>query len=258
MPNNNIEIRLVGDGVRPGLIRSHEIADILKAIEDIVAYESLSLDPSVKKDELVIGLYEIADASLGLRFKSSYAALAMSAFIATSEAIASSNFAALAPQSLKALEIISSFTRKHNAIAEFKIVDTNTVFAEIRPDTEIPKALNISGNTELIAKVIRVGGKNPRAMLELSDGSVIYCDIPVEVAIELGHRLYEPVIFSGMATWNASTLEVEEFKVYGFKEMPTKNPLDTFSAINKLIGNQLTNIDVVEFVSSLRRDGDIA
>lgn len=255
--SNNIEIRLRGDGIKPGLIRSHEIADLLKAIEDIVAYESLALDPSVKKDEMVVGLYEIVDASLGMRFKSSIAGLAMGAFIATSEAIASSNFASLTPQTLKALETISSFTKKHNAIAEFKAVGTNDVFAEINPETTIPRSISISGFTELIAKVIRVGGKNPRAMLELNDGSVIYCDIPVDIAIELGRRLYEPVIFSGAATWNATSLEVEEFKVHGFKEAPTTNPLDTFDAINKLIGPQLSNHNVIEFVSLLRGDGDV-
>lgn len=257
MSDQNIEIRLKGDGVRPGLIRSHEIADILKAIEDIVTSESLAMDPSIKKDEVVVGLYEIADASLGLRFKSSLGGLAMTAFIATSEAIACSNYASLTPQTLKALETISNFTRKHNATAELKATGTNQVFAEIRPETTIPKSISISGTTELIAKVLRVGGKSPRAMLELNDGSIIYCDIPVEIAIELGHRLYEPVIFSGEATWNAGSFEVEEFKVYGFKEMPTRNPLDALAEIRNLIGNKISIQDAVEFTSLLRRDGDI-
>jgi hypothetical protein len=181
----------------------------------------------------------------------------MNAFIATSEAVASANFASLAPQTLKALETISSFTRKHNAVAEFKAVGSSQVFVEINPETTIPKSICISGFTELIAKVLRVGGKSPRAMLELNDGSIIYCDIPVEIAIELGHRLYDPVVFSGEATWNANSLEIEEFKVLGFKEMPSKNPIDTFASLRELIGNQLSNQDAIELATFLRRDGDI-
>lgn len=45
--DEEIRIRLKGQGIRPGLIRSKEIAEILESIEDMVVSETLKADPTL-------------------------------------------------------------------------------------------------------------------------------------------------------------------------------------------------------------------
>jgi len=253
----SIEIRLRGDGVKPGLIRSHELAELMEAIEDFVTAETLKRDPSIKREDLVVGLYEIADKSIGLRFRTTFAAIAIPAFSAASVAVAAGDFQSLSPQALKSLHTISAFTKRHGTITEFKANDIEKPIAEITPATVIPREAKVVGETELYARVLRIGGKVAKAMLELQDGSVIYCEVPVDIAIELGHRLYKTAIFAGLATWSANTLELEEFSITGFYDFPTKTADEVLSEIRRHAGNSFENIsNVNEFVSVIRRGED--
>lgn len=252
-----IVIRLRGEGIKPGLIRSHEIADILCAVEDFVVAEAMKRNPNFSRDELVVGLYEISDQSVGLKFKTTFAAVVVPAFIAASQAIAAGDFEAVSAQSLKPLQAISSFSRRHGAIAEFKIGEGAVPIAEITPATVIPEEPKISGATEITAKILRVGGKVPKAMLELQDGTVIYCELPVEKAIELGHRLYDTAVFSGYATWNGTTLDLEDFTIYDVREAPSRDPYDVLSELRVALKSDLrVSGSVSDMVRSLRGSED--
>ncbi len=46
--DEEIQIRLKGKGIKPGLIRSKEIAEILESIEEMVVAETLIVSPSLK------------------------------------------------------------------------------------------------------------------------------------------------------------------------------------------------------------------
>lgn len=255
--NEAIEIRLRGEGVKPGLIRSHELAEILSAVEDIVIAETVRRDPNAKRDDIVVGLYEIADESIGLKFKTTLAAIAIPAFVAASHSVSIGEFGQLSPLSLKPLQVIAGFAKRHDAIAEFKVGTSSVPIAEITPFTLIPQEPKIAGSTEICAKVLRVGGKVPKAMLELQDGTVIYCEIPVERAIELGRRLYETALFTGNAVWSAATFDLEEFTITGFREGPTEDPYETLIRIREYMNPALLyESSVLEIVSQLRRGED--
>lgn len=252
-----IEIRLRGEGVKPGLIRSHELAEILSAVEDIVIAETVRRDPSAKREDIVVGLYEIADESIGLKFRTTLAAVSIPAFIAASHSVAIGEFGELSPLSLKPLQVIAGFAKRHDAIAEFKVSTSSIPIAEITPSTLIPREPKITGSTEVCAKVLRVGGKVPKAMLELQDGTVIYCEIPVERAIELGHRLYETALFSGSAVWNSATFDLEEFTITSFREGPTEDPYEALVRIREYMSPALLHErSVTDFVAHLRRGED--
>lgn len=256
--DDSIEIRLRGEGIKPGLVKSHELAEILAAIEDFVIAESMRREPNLRKEDIVVGLYEIADESVGLRFRSSIAAIAIPAFAAASQAVAAGHFEEIAPQSLKPLQMISGFTKRHNAIAELKAQGVKTPIAEITASTVIPQEPKIYGQTEISGKVIRVGGKSPKAMIELQDGTVLYCEVPVELAIRMGHRLYETAVFSGFATWNASTLDIEEFSISDMVELPSISPTDSLLGLRKYFRSAFFKERDVESLAALLRRGEDA
>jgi hypothetical protein len=229
--SDTIEIRLTGEGIRPGLIRSHEIAEILAAVEDLVVAETIKRDPSAKKEDIIVGLYEIADESIGLRFKSSLASIAVPAFIGASQALAAGDFAELSPHSYGPLQVISTFAKRHHGAAEFKVDGVKQPLATIDEATALPQVVRIRGSTELTARIQRVGGKVPRAALEMLDGALIYCDVTQSLAMELGPELYKLATFTGNAVWNATTLELEEFTVTGFERVPEQQPYEALSQV---------------------------
>lgn len=257
--NEEIKIRLTGEGVRPGLVRSKELAEILESIEDMVVSESLKRTPSLKKDDIVVGLYQIEDNSIGLVFRTTLASVVIPAFIATSQAVEANEYDLLTTQSLKSLEVLSNFSKRHNCNAEFSSSLSNNVIAEITPATKIPKPSILEGSTEIAGKIIRVGGKKPKAMLELFDGTTLYCDIPESLAQELGHRLYKIALFSGYAKWNTRGYEIEEFKIDSFKEFQQVPVNKMFQELAGTIGSYFSNIeDVPAFVSNIRKEGGVA
>lgn len=243
-----------GDGVRPGLVRSHEIAEILEAVEDFVIAEAVRAAAEVRRDDMVVGLYAIADESIGLRFKASLAAISVPAFVAASQAVAAGEYLSLSPHSLKPLQAIVDFAKRHDAVAEFKLVGADAPLAVIDAATVIPEQPRVSGLTEIAAKTLRVGGKVPRAMLELLDGTVVYCDVTEHVAVELGHHLYKTSLFSGIATWNTATLELETFSVEAFRPFADRDPVETLAELRHVIGPALESLGAVDdLVSRLRR-----
>ncbi|MEI8572616.1 hypothetical protein U737_07620 [Methylomonas sp. LW13] len=251
-----IKIRLTGEGISPGLVRSRELAEILESVEDMMVSESLRKDPTIKKDDIIIGLCRIEDKSIGLIFNATLTSIVIPAFISTSIAIEEGNFDTLTPQTIRSLEVISNFSKKHNCDAEFSSSKSNLIITKITPQTEIPKPKVIVGNTEITGKILRVGGKKPRAMLELMDGSVLYCDVQENMAQELGHRLYKTALFSGVATWNIRDLEIEEFQIMEFEEIQQVPVNKMLKELSKEIGYYFKDIeDVSAFVSTLRRDG---
>jgi len=253
--DDEIKIRLRGDGVKPGLIRSKEIAEILESVEEIVVSEALRKNPELHRDDIIVGVFAIDDASIGLRFKTTFAAAVVSAFVSAAEAIERADFDYLSPQSLNSLKVLSSFSKRHSCDA---IIGSGIAeeLAVISPNTVIPPPSYIFGQTEILGKVIRVGGKSPKAMLELTDGSSLYCEVPEDIAKQLGHQLYSLAKFEGSAKWNSKTLELEEFKINNVKDFPNKEPRDILSEISRIVGDTFSNItDVEDFVSSLRNAG---
>jgi hypothetical protein len=256
--DDEIEFRLIGEGIKPGLVRSHELAEILEAVEAFVAAEAMEANPELAKDELVVGLYQIADESIGLRFKTTMAAAVLPAFIGAAEAISASDFDALSGQSLKPLQTVAAFAKRHNCRADIQVPGAAGPLASITPDTVVPPPGSMKGSTELVGRVLRVGGKVPRAMIELLDGNVIYCDVALDVAKELGHRLYALVIFRGVAAWDTRSIKLQGFSITGFQEFPQRNPLEVLGELRNTIGKSFSDIeDVQAFVSELRKHGGV-
>ncbi|MCG8088236.1 MAG: hypothetical protein JAY62_00650 [Candidatus Thiodiazotropha endolucinida] len=252
---DELSIRLRGEGVKPGLIRSKEIAEILEAIEEMAIAEAIKADPTLHRDDIVVGFYAIEDKSIGLRFKTTFTTTVLTAFVSAALAVQNKDFENLTPQSLNSLRLISGFSKKHSCNA---IIGTGLSedLATITPSTVIPSATFILGRTEVLGRVVRVGGKTPKAMIELVDGTTLYCGVPEDIAKELGRRLYSLARFEGYAKWDSKTLDLEDLQIFSVKEFPNNDPREVLREIASLVGNEFEGLgDVIEFVSTLRNDG---
>lgn len=252
---NELSIRLCGEGVSPGLIRSKEIAEILHAVEEMAVAETIKTDPSLEKNDIIIGFYAIENESIGLRFKTTFATTVLSAVVLALQALEEQNFEKLTPQSINSLQLISRFSKRYscNAIIGSGLTEELTT---ITPSTVVPSRTFISGQTEVLGRVIRVGGKTPKVKIELIDGTTLYCDVPEDIAKELGRGLYSLAKFKGYAKWDSVTLNLESLNISSFEEFPNNDPCLVLGEIASLVGNDFQDVEnVIEYVSNLRNEG---
>lgn len=196
------EIRFAGGGILPENVRAGEMAEILNSIEDMVSAMVAKDHPTLTKEDLVVGLVNIKRGSVHLQFSSKIPEVALPAFVQVSKTIKTKKFDALPKTALKSLQTFSSFVHKKNCDAEFITRNGKTkVLATFTPDIQILSAGSLSGETTIYGQVIRVGGREPKAMIETVDGLTVYCDMESEdLARELGERLYTWVSLKGRAT----------------------------------------------------------
>ena len=250
-----IEIRLIGSDIIPGHIRSSELADIIKSVEEMISSVVIRDVPELKKENIVIGLTHIESKSIGLQFSPNLPEQAFNAAHLITQSLNEQNFAHLPHSSLKALNVIASFTRKHHCNAELRTQNgVDTLLAVITPETEIIYASSLTGQTTLYGEVMRVGGAEPRIMLKTIDEQTVYCDISYELAKQVAEHLYTQVCVSGTAKWSPDTLDLEEFRIEDIVDYEESSAIEAFNALSQLIGSQFSAIDNVEtFVTTIRR-----
>ena len=249
-----ISIRLEGNGVSPGFIRSREIAEIIEGVEDMIIAEVIKADPKCTRDEIIVGIYKIENKSIGLAFKTTVASLAIPAFIGVTNAISHEGYEHLTPQALKSLRTISRFTKKHYCNAIFAVNDGASL-AVLRPSIDIPEDIVIEGRSEIIGKVLRVGGKTPKALIETTDGSLVYCDVGKEEAKSMGHMLYSLARFTGKCTWNTRTKKLIDLHIDSVEQFADCEIASSLQKLALLAGACFSAIeDVPSYVSKLRRE----
>lgn len=254
--DNNLQVRFTGSGMKPGLIRSKEIAQIIESFEEMVVATVLRENPELKRETLVVGLTSITDESLGLQFTANATDLMIPAAARIITAIAANNVSHLPSATISAIRHIKAFVARHDCEAEMKAnrVSGPPVTATITAITDIPSVPAITGETTLYGEISRVGGTSPRVQFKSIAGELIYFDITAEMARQLGSKLYTRVALHGQARWNSDTLEIEDFKIHeiaGYKNTSLK---DAFVELRKISGSVFDDIENVEqFATDLRR-----
>src|SRR5262249_9907065 len=146
---------------------------------------------------------------------------------------------------------IVAFTRRHNCVADLLSPDNDEPIASITPETNTKTGL-VEGQTTLYGVILRVGGKTPRVMIETVSGDTLTCSVSLEIAREMGERLYEFAEFYGVASWDPKEWKVREFRIQSFKVSSTKTPEQAMNELRILVGRYFEGVDAGEYVSSSR------
>lgn len=253
--DKRIEIRLVGEGVAPGLIRSKEIAEVITAVEEMIAAMVERENPDVKADEILVGLSAVTGGSMTLVFTPNMEALTVPAAEMVMGAIAARQFDTLPHRSLAALRSLHSFTRQHQAVTEFRTLNgASVLLAEITPQTTIPEPALVTGITTLYGDILRVGGSEPKVQFRsISDQELIYCIATREMTRQAAVRLYERVGLRGEAVWDAETWELVSFKIEEILDYEDVGLVQAFAELREIVGAYFDQIDDVDaFVEQLR------
>ena len=252
-----IEVSFSGEGVKPDSVKASDIADILKAVEDMVEAQVFRDHPEIDKEQVILGFVSIKGNSVDLKFVSPIQEIVFPIFRGIGQAVMTNDYRDLPPSSIDALDTIATFSRKKRCTAE--LVTTNghrEVLATITPKTVLEKRARLSGETTVYGRVVRVGGKDPRAMVELLNGQIVYCDTNEAIARELGSRLYTNVGLFGVARWDAESLKLEQFTINDvtpYEELPLE---DAMNQLAKAVGMYYSDVtDVEKYISDIRGSG---
>lgn len=254
METEFIGLRLTG--MKPSDIRAGELAKIICSFEDMIASTVKRSRPQITKEDLGVGLVKIEDKSIGLEFSTKLPELAFTAYENITESVSNEKFLELSGETLQSLREIHSFIKSNNCEGELFSRNGKTVIkAVLLPSTEIPQHPKMTAQTTIYGRIVRVGGVDPRVMVEQSSGKAIFCKIKDEnLARKLGERLYLWAGLSGLATIDSDSLEILDFRVDTITDYEGNSSLITaFNQLKELAGKYYEDIrDVEKYVSDLR------
>lgn len=238
-----LQLRLTGD-IQPQQLRSHDLGEIIAAYEDALAAVVARRHPTLKAETVTVGLVRIDEGSVALAFDAPLRDVVYPAALEVTRGIAAANWADLPLRAVESLREIVQFVRQRNLTAQFRTsYSSATASAVITKDTYIPPAVTLYGQTEIVVEVKRVGGKEPRAMLQTLQGDTLYCKTTVEVARQLGNYLYQQVRISGAAEWDFETLAIAEFEIAAVLPYQRVAAAEAFAVLRERFGPHFDQID---------------
>ena len=256
IPSNGlIEFKFTGEGMLPENVKASEIADILKAIEDMLETRIFQDHPELDKGQLIIGLVKVKSESLGLQFQSPIPEYAQKAFREVGNSVKTGDTISLPPKSRNALSNIVRFTRNKKCTTDF-IISSNgfqELLATITPETKVEYPPLLRGDTTVYAKVVRTGGVEPKVELETVDGRTLFCDAPLEITKFLGTKLYQIVGLIGIAEWDSELNNIEQFSIKDVTDYEKVSLKEAMHALTEATKTYYADVDDVEqHISTLR------
>jgi hypothetical protein len=249
-----IEVSFSGTDIKPASVKASDIAEILKAVEDMVEAQVFRDHPEIDREQVIVGFVNIKSESVDLQFVSPLQQIVFPIFQGIGEAVTTNDYRNLPAGSVDALDKIVTFSRKRQCVAE--LVTRNghrKVLATITPDIVFEKRARLTGETTVYGRVVRVGGKEPKAMVELLSGQTIYCETTETIAKKLGTRLYTNVGLLGLARWDAESLKLEQFTITDvtpYEELPLE---DAMNQLAKAVGTYYSDVsDVNKYIADIR------
>ena len=253
--NENLIGVVFTGSVSPHIVRGKDLADIIEAIEEMIASEVVKREPDLKKESVKVSLVEIKDGSVDTQYRPNFQSLTIPAIENIARSVNNHEFFELSENSIRSLKIIKAFNKKYKCDASISLVNgSSRLLFSICSDTDIPTSTFIEGNTTLYGEITRVGGKDsPKIQFNTIDGALVYCDSTIKLAKEAGKKLYTQVGLNGIAKWNIRTNELISFKIESISSYTQKSYVDAFRDLSLLAGNDIENIeDASDFFESIR------
>lgn len=253
------ELKFAGGDVRPQNARLSELAVLLKEFEDSILETMKEIDPSVDLNDFVIGLTEVEEGSLVLRFLPKtcrtlfYSSLTVLTMAATQRDLSSLN-----EKSRTFLRGVQRFSREHQCEAQFASYRSGdrSVEALIDFETEFRRTDHkyISGGTSFQAYVLRAGGKEPKVRVTLMNGMEQSFTTSEEVVQRIGSCIYKWVTLRGIAKWNPLTMHMEDFDILDFQAEESDDVVQSFAELSDKYGKYFDNFDPDEYYAARNLD----
>lgn len=266
--DHHIEVRFVpykskyDSNGAPRSIRSADIAEVIASIEDMVASLVICDHPELTKEDIAVALVYIANTPesspcLQLHFAVTKPEVMLPALAKIIACINDDRLDDMPDGANISIRKIAILTHKHNCVAELcghdrhKIVQT-----AIKPHFRIAPQPVLHNDITLYGKIISIVGiEHPQVTIETLDGQTVVCHVDMQIAQELGSRLYQTVGLYGNATYRSGLkLALEKFWVKNVTDYnETVSLSETMRILSEEFGQYFDDIEDADlYVANLR------
>lgn len=251
--DTHFEVVLEGAGLHPSTTPIGVLGNMLRTLSE--AIQSANPDPASEDPQAVTGLLAVEEGSTRLRFVGPGWVAAL--MTATSTAVASSEWKQVPETARKAFRQLAETAEERDWTVRVHSVQPSHDF-DFRLDVADSIPLDttrvfVTGTTTLFGRCLMVGGKRPRAQIELASGTVIRSKVTKTLARELAKRLYDEIGLIGTAKWSVGSWEVVAFDATGLSPF-LRQPADPFRRLADTSGGAWVNRDAAEYVAKLREE----
>jgi hypothetical protein len=235
-----------------------ELGDLLKALRDSIAGLTPIEGEGQEPPPVLLGLGGFSRGSVIAILTSPVPEIVEPAISRFNAAIRKGDLTDVPDVSIEGVKRILSLTKKHEVDAQFfGGKATKRPSSVITPRTEFRTPAIVSGETTLYGKVERAGGATAaRVLLRIPERhALLPCDADEQIARELGARMYEWVMVSGDATWNAKDLSLRSFRIRRVDPFDQKTSLvQAFDELRAAVGPAWEGTEVLYRLSEERRE----
>lgn len=266
--NGNIELKLSGENVSPETMSITELLDLIQNFDSIILETA---EKEVDNDELEKMSFSLVGISKGSAIYSFHTTNAQvtKSFKMVALTIQDKKLDRLPNKTIPKIEKIIQFKNKKklNLTISIKNDDTNSNGEIIKEELsgnfeigleDIKKAtqndIYIFEEDSLYGEIRRIGGDKPKIWLRTNHKN-IHCTVDnddEEIIKLLANNLYKEVGVVGIAKWNITKGELQEFKITEVLDYESIDMQQSIKEIKEVVGNGWDNLDVNEFMSSLR------
>lgn len=252
MAIHTFQFRIAGDGVRPETTPISELADFLRHIEKAVLSNAGPQD-QIDPETDVVSAVAISAGSTSITFAVTTALVA--SFSGIEAAVVTSDFSRITRAAHQ--ELYEAQRRLNHLGWTVQYAPSNSLGKPAPLELAIPEpppARTTVGPTVVYGTCTRIGGVKPRGQLRLTDGNLLSFDLPRDLAIELGHRLYEDIGIRGIAKWDVENWRVEEFEAAEIDDFVDPDPLEGFRRLWQVSKGIWDGVDAARYVDELRSE----
>jgi hypothetical protein len=256
--SERIEIRCVGGDIVPHNVRASDLAGLLEAAETLIVAGVLREHPELTRDDIIIGLTEVQNKSLGLQFTPWLPQIVIPEFERIAVVIQQRIFDTLPPDARDALRKIATFTRKHRCVTQLRTTRRDAVLVTIDQELVVPIAPRLYVETTIYGYVVNAGGKSPNAHLDTLHGQRVICKGTYNQIKMPAERLYTEVVgVKGRARCDVDTLAIDEFEI---DEVLPYEDTSITAAIRELgtsVAPHFDDVNADAYVYALREDSEM-
>lgn len=254
--SSEIKITIAGKDVRPDTVPLPDLLDILQKMHSVIV--ATAQDSGVKKDDIKISLTGVSGGSDTLTLTVDDKTLRHAQRVV--DAVKTKN-AALIPRRARAG--LYDVWKKASAKSWHVKIQRGTngsveSSATIDPNKSPFSNTVTSGDTSLLAYIVRVGGENPStANLRIAGHQKVTATIKSrDVAEQLGGYLFQYVELQGKATWNTEDWSIHSFVINSIGSYCEKNsnPAGALEELAQTSSGIWDTVDPDDFLREIRSE----
>jgi len=257
-----IEIKIAGENITPDKLSSRDVGELMSAIETMIATSVARYNPAlgIDQSDVTVGLAAIEYGSYTMLFQSQYETEVLNASQIMATSINTGDYSKTPVKAIESVETVRKIARKYSSDIEFwqrngQRIQLATVNTNTKIEVEIP---TLSGKTTLYGTLIGVGGvQPPRARIRLLNGNLVYCNITerdnLQVARQLGERLYTDIGVYGTARWDLRDMSLDYFLIERLTEYSKKPVDEALESLYGIAGEYYDRVgDIEQLVAEIR------